>query len=340
MAKAKKKKHLSKKHTKKSPKVKHKKSHKTVKKSKHTIKKKKQHKTKKSIKKPKKIVIKPIKFKKSKQPTEIVMQPIVLKVVLPKEICDSYQEFVPNLSKLPPWESRQALKNFIFSKNLKFYCVSRASPDFQTVMGFFNESPYQDVSGHFVICVKSSSKIVGALDGYIVDNVLVLGNSYVKSDKRILHLLLYAAALTRRESNYVVCSTRVDKPSIDFVGMLNLLGRGFGMYAVPYLKSTFVFVRRIKKEGPVTNGQEIAHILRSLRLSGDHEIRSAVFEFNKRSLVSLIPLPMSLDRKENLYELKDSGSSLGFSTESLDRLIGLLKQSKLSYKDLTPETLF
>ena len=110
------------------------------------------------------VTIKPAKIEKPKPTTEIVMQPILLKVVLPKEIKDTNQEFIPDLNKLSPWESRQFLKNLIFNKGLKFYCMSRASPEFQGVMSLLDKSPYQDVSGHFVISIKSLNQIVGALD--------------------------------------------------------------------------------------------------------------------------------------------------------------------------------
>ncbi|VVC04768.1 Uncharacterised protein [Candidatus Bilamarchaeum dharawalense] len=312
---------------------------KRVKKSKPKIKSKISHRQKSKPKiHIKKIKIKPI--QKLKTEENILMEPIVLKVALPKE--SSSQEFSPDLDKLPAWESRQALKNMIFSKGLKFYCLSRASPDFQKVLDMLGTSPFQDVSGHFVICMKTNTNnIIGALDGYIVDDVLVLGRSYVITDKRReFQLLLYAAALTKRESKYVICSTKLTKFSLDFVGMLLLLGRGFGMYAISPFNSTLVFVRRIQKEGPLSTGAEIAHVLRSLRSASGPEVRSAVFDYTQKSLVSLIPLPNSPDRKENLFELREAAPALGFSLESLEKIFELLDQSDLGYKDLTPEILF
>jgi hypothetical protein len=277
------------------------------------------------------------------QPTvlsnEINLQPIFLKVALPKEICNYSSEFTPDLNCLPPWESRHSLKNLIFAKNLKFYCLNRASADFQVTMALLAKSPNQDISGHFVICMKSNNQIVGALDAYLVDDTIILDSSYVRTDKkREFQLLLYAAALTKHDIKYVVCSAKVTKITPDFVGLLNLLGRGFGMYAIPFAGSRIVFVRRMNKEGPLSTGPEIAHILRSLRIFVDDSIKSAVFEFNRKGGVSLIQLPMSQNTRENMLELRDTISLLGFSVSSLDHLIPLLEQ--LSHKDLTPEMLF
>jgi hypothetical protein len=270
---------------------------------------------------------------------EITLQPIVLKLAIPEELHNFSDEFSPNLDKLPPWESRQALKTSVFNNSLKFNCPSRASSEFQAVMALLNKSPSQDISGHFVVCMKSFGKVVGALDAYMIDDTLILGSSYVRTEKkREFQMLLYAAALTKYESKYVVCLSKISTLSPDFIGMLNLLGRGFGMYALQPINSTIVFVRRMNKEGPLSTGQEAAHILRSLRVFGNAHITSAVFEFSKKSTVALIQLPMSLTWRENLLELRDSISLLGFSVTSLDNLVPLLES--LSYKDITPETLF
>lgn len=282
-------------------------------------------------------------MKKVETPT-IVLDQITLNVSVHDEhTLSSTYEITPDLNKLPPWESRQTLKNLIFNNGLKFFSISRASPDFQNVLRSLGTTPMEDVSGHFVVCMKNNSnKIVGAIDGYEFENIIVLGRSFVSTDrKRDFQLLLYSATMTNRNAKYILCSTKVEKVSVDFIGMLFLLGRGFGMYALPPFGSDqLVFIRRMQSEGPLSTGPEVAHILRALRMFGGSDIRSAVFDFNQKGLVSLIPLPTSLDRKENIYEIKEIAPDLGLSEQSLKTVLSLLTQSAISYQDLTPDTLF
>lgn len=300
-----------------------------------------QRKSKHTLAKPKKIIKQNI--KKSEIP-KIVLDQITLNVTFHDEsTISSTHEIVPDLNKLPPWESRQALKNMIFNRGLKFSCISRASPEFQKVLQLLGTTPMEDVSGHFVVCMKNNSnQIVGAMDGYDFEDVIILGRSFVSTDKkRDFQILLYSAAMTTKDAKYVVCSTKIEKVSVDFIGMLILLGRGFGMYALPPFGSDqLVFVRRVQSEGPLSTGSEVAHILRALRVLGRSDVRSAVFDFSQRGLVSLIPLPTSLDQKENIYEIKEIAPDIGLSEQSLKTVLSLLTQSAISYQDITPETLF
>ncbi|MFH1520377.1 MAG: hypothetical protein ABID61_01905 [Candidatus Micrarchaeota archaeon] len=339
------KKHTTK-HTKKSGQKNSQKKH-SQKKSHVQNKSKKSHHPKLSQKKSKKI--KSAKTKKLFKPHEpkvqtIILDPITLNIAFHdvRSVSSTF-EIMPDLNKLPPWESRQTLKNLIFNHRLKFFSISRASSEFQKALQLLGTTPMEDVSGHFVVCIKNSSnQIVGAIDGYEFEDVIVLGRSFVSTEKkRDFQLLLYSAAMTNKDAKYIVCSTKLEKVSVDFMGMLLLLGRGFGMYALPPFGSDqLIFIRRMQSEGPLSTGPEVAHMLRALRMLGGSDIRSAVFDFNQKGLVSLIPLPTSLDRKENIYEIKEIAPDLGLSEQSLKTVLSLLTQSAISYKDLTPDTLF
>jgi hypothetical protein len=185
--------------------------------------------------------------------------------------------------------------------------------------------------------------MIGAMDGYMLpENILVICRSFAKADDvRETHILLYSAALSGKVPDYVVFSTALCGISAELAGRLILLGRGFGMSAMPLNHpSSIFFVRRVRRElDPISSGAELAKVLRALAPLDDSLLQLAA-GFEKKGTVPLIPLPSSPDNREHLHELRDVVASLSLPAEQLQPVLDSLRtEYVLGRKDITPNAL-
>jgi hypothetical protein len=254
----------------------------------------------------------------------------------------------PALDLLPEWEDRLRLRRVIFEDGLSFSNIDKSSPEFteaSQLLAMAGKEARPDAPGYFIVCVKGrSGSVTGALDGHaLAGNIVVINRSCVKDDrKRELHILLCAAALTGRRPACVVFSTAFHELSEDMAGMLILLGRGFGMSALPPGDPrSLLLLRRVGKElDPLSNGQEVAGILRAVAAFVDSTLYSAA-AFERKGTVALIPLPTSPDTREHLHELRDFVSLAGLPPDHIDSVMEKLRVDYvLARKDISPAALF
>ncbi len=247
---------------------------------------------------------------------------------------------------LPDWEDRLRLRRTIFEDGLEFFEAGKGSAEANEAYIMLNQShktAHSDLHDYLLICAKDrSGKIVGAMDGHALGDTLVIGRSFSASTKtRELHILLYAAALAGRNPSFVVTYTKLGDFSIDTAGRLILFGRGMGMSAIPLKTTHLIFVRRMRKElDPISSGPEIAAILEKLKIFGELDLDAHIGEFSSKSVVPLIPLPLSPDSREHLHELRDVVNSLGLPAGQLEAVMATLRADYVSgRKDITPQAL-
>ncbi|MFH0737958.1 MAG: hypothetical protein V1827_05040 [Candidatus Micrarchaeota archaeon] len=255
--------------------------------------------------------------------------------------------FSPDLDTLPGWEGRHRLKRMIFEEGLTFLAVKKGVPESKEASAMLSKCAKEGeegAPGYFIVCAKDrSGKVIGVLDGNSLDDgVVAISRSCAKdSHTRELHLLLYSAALTGRNASYVMFSTSSPPISQEFAGKLILLGRGFGMSAIPvHDPKCLFFLRRMGKElDPLSEGEEISKVLKALSKI-EPALAKTASEFSKKGMVALIPLPISPDSREHLHELRDSVSSLGLKGELQPVLDSLRNDYLIERKDIAPSALF
>lgn len=256
-------------------------------------------------------------------------------------------EITINLDTLPAWEDRLRLRRTMFEDGLKFYLVGKGSPESDEASALLSACKKDSQSkkpGYFMVCVKGrNGRIAGAMDGHALDGGIVsICRSYAKDRKvRDLHILLYAAALTGRGAKYTVFSTAVCPLSYELAGKFILLGRGFGMSALPidHPKSIF-FIRKVGNElEPSASGEELADVLRTLVLL-EPSLAHKAGELAQQESVILLSLPLSPDSREHLHELRELADSLHLEGETKAVLDSLRDDYIVARKDVTPETLF
>jgi len=255
-------------------------------------------------------------------------------------------EITPALDLLPEWEDRLRLRRVIFEDGLKFFSVSRSSPDFTgttLALDKCGKAPPTGEPGYFMVCVKGrDNDILGAMDGHIIGGTLVIHRSFVIGDRRReMHILLYSAALSGHQPSYVLFSFKGREISLDIAALIILLGRGFGFSALPMAPSeSIILVRRMKRElDPVSTGAEIAPALESaksaLGIDGAY-----IKSISDAGTLLLAPLPFSPDSREHLHELRDLVSALKLRSGGFDAVLERLRSDYvLSRKDLTPHAL-
>jgi len=256
-------------------------------------------------------------------------------------------EITINLDTLPAWEDRLRLRRTMFEDGLKFYLVGKGSPESEqasSLLSSCKKDSQPKKPGYFMVCAKGrDGKIAGAMDGHALEGGIVsICRSYAKDRKiRDLHILLYAAALTGRGAKYAVFSTAVCPLSYELAGKLILLGRGFGMSALPidHPKSIF-FIRKVGNElEPSASGEELADVLRTLVLL-EPSLAHKAGELAQQESVTLISLPLSPDSREHLHELRELADSLHLEGETKSVLDDLRDDYIVARKDVTPESLF
>ncbi len=264
-------------------------------------------------------------------PESATVQPIAPPEKLPEGALS------PNYALLPDWEDCERLKRFVVEAGLSFYLINKTSSEFKLTSSMLKGK--LDLPNHFVICAKDrSGKIIGAIDGHMINNTLVVNHSHAEgNNKRELHILLYSVALPAKVE-YVVCYSKIDELTVESAGSLILLGRGFGMSAIAFGQEV-LFVRRVKKElDPIATGAEISALLKEL---DDPQLSAKSSDFEKKTIVPLTPLPISPDRREHLHEIRDVVELLKISPGKIDKVMDALKDDYvLGRMDLTPEDLF
>ncbi len=264
----------------------------------------------------------------------------------PKAPVNGLHPIQPAFDMLPDWEDRLRLRRAVFEDGLEFFEAGKGSAESNEAYLMLNQShkaPHSDLHDYFLICVKDrAGKMVGAIDGHAMGDLLVIGRSCSASPKtREIHILLYAAALAGKNPSYVATYTKLGDFSMDTAGRLILFGRGMGMSAIPLKTSHLVFLRRLGKElDPISNGAEIAGVLERLKVFGELELDAHISEFSSKSVVPLIPLPLSPDSREHLHELRDVVSALAIPAGQLDAVMATLRADYVSgRKDITPAAL-
>ncbi len=246
----------------------------------------------------------------------------------------------PAFDLLPPWESKSVLSDYFAEEDIIFELQSAKSEAsaFLANSGEVNQS----FPGYFLIAAREGKEIVGAIDGFAIQGVLVIARSRAVGDnKRELHSLLYCAALSMfRDSKTVLFASSRSAFSEDVAGRLIFLGRSAGMQGIPSNHSdTLFFIRRIGKENDlVADGKELAALLRSAgTIFKPGELLS---ELGKQGAVQLIPLPTSPDSSSRLHELEDTVPALGIEAGEMDKILEKLKEDYVyDRKDITPESL-
>ncbi|MFZ5501037.1 MAG: hypothetical protein ACOY58_03890, partial [Candidatus Micrarchaeota archaeon] len=198
--------------------------------------------------------------------------------------------------------------------------------------------------GHFIVFAKDrAGKVVAAMDGHALDKkVLSICRSSAR-DRRVrdMHVLLYAAALTGRGASYVVFSTAICPFSYELAGKMVVLGRGFGMSAVPLkAQESMLFIRKKGSELEHSlSGGELADVIRSMVIL-QPSLAQTAGDFAEEESVHLIPLPLSPDSREHLHELRDAVESMQLSGETKDVFETIRNDYVIARKDITPEKLF
>ena len=244
----------------------------------------------------------------------------------------------PAFDLLPPWESKSVLNDFYVEEGIAF--VKSESQSFLAKSG---KNPDDSVHGYFLIEAKKGKETVGAIDGFALNEVLVITRSRASGEKkRELHSLLFCAALAFSIRNMkpkaVLFSSPRSRFSEDVAGKLMFLGRSAGMQALSN-PDMHLFIRRLGKEHDmIADGKELAALLKGA--SPAFKFDKMISELEKKGPVPLVPLPISPDTSGRLHELEDSVPALGYETSEMGKIIEKLKEEYVyDRKDITPESL-
>ncbi|MBI5227279.1 hypothetical protein HY988_01705 [Candidatus Micrarchaeota archaeon] len=241
-----------------------------------------------------------------------------------------------DFDSLPLWTDRERLKMFISEENFSFSALGTAK-----ILEASKKKINPKNANYFFISANSKGALAGAIDGYFLSGNLVImrANCSDKFKKSELLVLLYCAAISKFKPTNVLFYAEKSPLSIDLSGQLILLGRGFGMQAIPVpLSRQLFFIRRTGKEFDfLSSGQELSQILSSLASISDFFAEAADI-LSKQPSVVLIPLPSSPDNLEHLHELRDLASVIGMTFDEV-----VFEKLKTDYvlarKDITPALL-
>lgn len=254
-------------------------------------------------------------------------------------------EVVPAFDLLPEWVDRSHLHDVMQSEGLAFTSPAAGFADHTEAQRLLASCREANTSlpGYLIICAKEKDKVVGAMDGYVAGDTLVVLRSFSASEKkRDLHVLMYGCALGMAKPSYVaLCTERPDFSGVESAGRLILIGRGFGMSALPFAHQRMLFfLRRMGKEyDPLSSGQELARVARAMKPLCA-EVESAAEEISGKGVVPLVLMPSSPDRMERLRELRDASIMLDLPAEKLDAIFAELEEQYVrSRMDITPDTL-
>lgn len=249
----------------------------------------------------------------------------------------------PALDLLPEWVDRTHLHGVMEEDGLVFTAPAAGSPDYAEAQRLLSNCREANTSlpGYLIVCARDSAKrMVGALDGYVKDDILIILRSFTNSEKkRDVHVLMHSCALGMAKPAYVACCTeRPDLSDAESAGKLVFIGRGIAMSAMPFTgQKMLFFIRRIGKEyDPISSGEELAKVVGAMKpLCPD--IAAAASEIASKGVVPLILMPSSPDRLERLRELKEAAIMLDLPADALDKIFDTLKEQYVQSRiDITP----
>jgi hypothetical protein len=252
----------------------------------------------------------------------------------------------PALEMLPEWVDRAHLHGVLEEDGLIFSEPDAGSADYEEAHRLLSQCREANTSlpGYFVICAKDASKqMVGALDGYVKNDVLIILRSFTSSEKRRdVHVLMHSCALGMAKPTYVACCT--EKPALndsESAGKLIFIGRGVAMSAMPFTHQKMLFfIRRIGKEyDPLSSGAELAKVVAVMKPLCP-EVEAAAAEIASKGVVPLVLMPSSPDRLERLRELRDAAIMLDLPADELDKIFESLREQYVQSRvDITPQAI-
>lgn len=246
----------------------------------------------------------------------------------------------PSLAFMPPWQDKERLSSFIADEGVKL-TAGQPGSEASAFLSMSGRKVDEGLPGYFIVQAADGGGMIGAIDGYAIQDLVVLMRARVSGkSRRELHSLLFCAAMTlagKPKAALYLCP-RVPF-SEEIAGKLLFLGRREGMQAVPtnHLETLF-FIRRFGKEYDlVADGKEISSLLR--KAVAIVKFDGVIDEIEKKETIALIQLPMSPDSRNRLRELQDAVAALGLEAPNLASVIDKLMETYVyDRKDVTPES--
>ena len=255
----------------------------------------------------------------------------------------------PDLSLLPAWEGKSRLNESIIEEGFAFALLEDGSPAYKAALAFINEKKKIETgksAGRQMVvdCHDKKGELVASMLFYsLPDLVFIAGSRIMCEDrKRELHQLMYAAALTCVRPKNVMYATERKDVSEDMAGRFILLGRGYGMGAIPINHpSALFFLRRVGREYDfLISGPELSKILENLKAFFGSSLDTFIADMGKTIAVALVQLPLSPDAGEHLHEIQDAAVALSIPAEEIGPIIDMLKTDYILHrKDIIPEYL-
>jgi hypothetical protein len=250
---------------------------------------------------------------------------------------------MPAFELMPPWQDKSGLSEFVSSQGIAFSLQKPGAEASEFLAK--GRAVDEKLPGYFIIQARKGATLIGAVDGYALQDTLVFMRSRALGAMRPeLHSALYCAAMTyaraqapQPKAAFYVCPKL--PLSEDMAGKLLFLGRRAGMQALPTEGSnTLVFIRRIGKEYDfIADAKELAALLRSI--SAIFKLDAVISGLEGKGTLMLIPLPMSPDAQDRLHELEDTVRALGIGTANLAAVLEKLRNVCVyERKDVAPES--
>ncbi len=294
-------------------------------------------------------VPKPVQLQLIPEPKKPIPVPAPLPVPSAPSIPSKPGPVNPDLSLLPAWEDKSRLNESILEEGFSFALLEDGSPSYNAALAFINEKKRietgKSAGAQMVVdCHDKKGELVASMLFYCLPDLVFIAGSRIMCEdrKRELHLLMYAAALTCVRPKNVMYATERKDVSEDMAGRFILLGRGYGMSAIPINHpSALFFLRRVGREYDfLISGPELAKILENLKAFFGSSLETFIADMDKTIAVALVQLPLSPDAGEHLHEIQDAAAALSIPAEEIGPIIEMLKTDYILYrKDIIPEYL-
>ncbi len=294
-------------------------------------------------------VPKPVQLQLIPEPKKPISAPAPLPVPSAPSIPSKPGPVNPDLSLLPAWEDKSRLNESILEEGFAFALLEDGSPSHNAALAFINEKKRietgKSAGAQMVVdCHDKKGELVASMLFYCLPDLVFIAGSRIMCEdrKRELHLLMYAAALTCVRPKNVMYATERKDVSEDMAGRFILLGRGYGMSAIPINHpSALFFLRRVGREYDfLISGPELAKILENLKAFFGSSLETFIADMDKTIAVALVQLPLSPDAGEHLHEIQDAAAALSIPAEEIGPIIEMLKTDYILYrKDIIPEYL-
>jgi hypothetical protein len=269
----------------------------------------------------------------------------------PKSIPSKPGRIIPDLNLLPAWEDKSRLNEAIAEEGFEFALLEPNSQGYKTALKFISEKkkipgPGKPSTGEMLVdCHDKDGNLAASMLFYsLPDDITYIAGSRIlcQDRKRELHLLIYAAALGCARAKNIVYASEKKDVSEDMAGRFILLGRGYGMSAMPVNHpSMLFFLRRIGREYDfLISGPEISKIMEGLRVFFGSSLDPIIGNMNKTIAAALVQLPLSPDAGEHLHEIQDAAAALSIPAEEIEPMIEVLRTDYIQHrKDIIPEYL-